>query len=145
MTDAEESPASEAGGEATESDARVVVDDPEHQNLLGLLMKELLTANLADDAIFNKVRNLEGDVQVGASDMVITMSFSGGRLTLKSGPADSPRARVSGDMGALLGVCSGAGMVSPVLSGAIKIGGNPFLLLKILPLIKQPSADAAGQ
>jgi hypothetical protein len=120
----------------------VVVDDLEHQNLLGLLMKELLAANLADDAIHARVKNLKGDIQVGASDMVITMRFSGGQLTLLSGPSDNPRARVSGDMSALLGVCSGAGLVAPVLSGAIKIGGNPFLLLKILPLIKQPSDDA---
>jgi hypothetical protein len=35
---------------------------------------------------------------------------------------------------------TGGGLVGPILSGAMKIGGNPFVLLKLLPLIRMKRA-----
>ena len=94
---------------------------------------------MADDETYRRVRGLRGDIEVGAGDMAVTLRFSEGTLTIISGTVEKPRARVAGDMSALLGIVGGGGLVGPVLSGAVRIGGNPFVLLKLLPLMKKPT------
>jgi len=118
---------------------RVVIDRPETMNLLGLLMKGLLAANLADERKYSRAKKLEGDVAVKAGEMVITLRFHDGLLTILRGPMEKPRARVRGTMAALLAVVINKGLVGRVLSGQMMIGGNPFFLLKILPLIREPA------
>lgn len=125
-------------------DERVVVEEPEAANLLCLMMRDLLARNLADESIYERVRDMEGDVHVQAGDMVVTMRFGEGKLRIISGKVEKPGARVVGSMGALLSVVTGGGMVGPLLSGAIRIGGNPFLLLKVLPLIRATPRRARG-
>jgi hypothetical protein len=132
------SAADEMGNTAIEPGERVVVEDPEHTNLLGLLMKDLVASNLADDATYEKMKAIQGDIQVRAGDMVVTMRFGGDQLRILDGEQKDPKASVGGSMPALLSVVTGGGMIGPLLSGAIKIGGNPFVLLKVLPLIRSP-------
>ena len=127
--------------EATRApDERVVVDRPETMNLLGLLMKGLLAENLANESKYAKARKLKGDVQVQAGQMIITLRFGDGLLTILCGPTDKPRARVKGEMAALLGVVLGKWgfIMRKALKGGIFPGGNVFFLLKILPLISEP-------
>jgi len=126
------------GKEGKEPAERVVVEDPEHTNLLGLLMRDLVASNLAREETYERVRGMEGDIQVRAGGMVVTMRFGGGQLRIIEGEQKDPKASVAGSMPALLSVVTGGGMLGPLLSGAIKIGGNPFTLLKVLPLIKAP-------
>jgi len=127
---------------AREPGERVVVEDPEHTNLLGLLMRDLVATNLADDLTYERMRSMEGDIQVRAGGMVVTMRFGGGQLRILEGEQKDPKASVGGSMPALLSVVTGGGMIGPLLSGAIKIGGNPFALLKVLPLIRSPQGGA---
>ncbi|MBW2262109.1 MAG: hypothetical protein JRG91_09065 [Deltaproteobacteria bacterium] len=129
------------GSTGKEPAERVVVEDPEHTNLLGLLMKNLAASNLANESTYERVRGMEGDIQIRAGDMVVTMRFGGGQLRIIEGEQEKPRARVQGSMPALLSVVTGGGMIGPLLSGAIKIGGNPFTLLKVLPIIQAPEGD----
>jgi hypothetical protein len=75
-------------------------------------------------------------VLVRAGEMAVTLRFGEGRITILLGDPGKARARVGGTMPALLGVVAEGKMVMPFLSGKIKIGGNPFFLLKILPLIR---------
>ena len=42
-------------------------------------------------------------------------------------------------MACFVRLSNGGGIVAPVLGGALRIGGNPFLLLKLLPLIRRES------
>lgn len=121
-----------------ENPDRVVVDQPERQNLLGLLMQNILAANLADEAKRSRVRALKADIQVQAGEMIVTLRLDNGRVTIMEGPTEQPKAGVRGDMGALLGVASGGAIVGPFLRGDIRTSGNPLLLLKILPLIRRP-------
>lgn len=121
-----------------EQNGRVVVEDPEHMNLLGLLMQGLLSTNLANPAIARKVGSLRGDVRVQAGEMAVTLRFSDGPLRILRETETRPKAGVCGSMPALLGVVAGKGLVGPVLSRAIRIQGNPFVLLKMLPLIRAP-------
>ena len=121
---------------------RVVVDRPEGMNLLGLLMKGLLAINMDDESKYARAKNIEGDVQVQAGRMVITLRFHGGVLTILNGPSGKPRARVRGEMAALLAVVLGKWgfVVGKAMSGGLVPGGNPFFLLKILPLIREPKS-----
>jgi hypothetical protein len=122
---------------------RAVLENAERQSLLGLLVHSVIAANLADDGVARRVAGLTGEVEVAAGDMTITLDFRDGRVAVRPGPAQAPRARVRGDMAALLGVVLGGGLVGPFLAGAIRIGGNPFVLLKLLPLLKKPAPAAA--
>ena len=115
---------------------RVVVDSPETMNLLGLLMRGLLAANMRDEGVYAKARGIKGDVLVGAGGMQVTLRFGDGRVTIIRGDAGASRARVGGGMKALLEVVTEGKMVGPFLAGRIKIGGNPFVLLSMLPLIR---------
>ncbi len=113
----------------------VRLKDPENTNVLGLLMGGLLTSMLQDEARLAKARSLSGDVWMRAGPMWATLSFDGNGVEVISGKTESRRASVEGEMGTLVGVVTGKGMVGPFLAGKIKIGGNPFMLLKMLPLI----------
>ena len=48
--------------------------------------------------------------------------------------------RVRGSMDTLLGVSLGKGMVWPVLTGRLKVGGKVWRLLRMLPLLKAEGA-----
>lgn len=117
---------------------RVVVDQPERQNLLGLLMQNILAANLADEAKYARVRTTKADIQVQAGEMIVTLRLDDGKMTIIEGPTESPKASVRGDMAALLSVASGGGIVGPFFRGDVRASGNVLLLLKILPLIRRP-------
>lgn len=122
---------------------RVVVVDPPRMNLLGLLMRGLLASNLADPVLYARARALCGDVRVEAGTMAVTLRFDGKRIVITLSGDGRPRARVRGSMSALLGMVAGNGIVAPVLTRAVRIGGNPFMLLRMLPLIQAPKGAAA--
>jgi len=103
---------------------------------MALLMQGILERNLKVPAKAAKASRLRGDIRVKAGRMTATLSFHGGGVILYSGERERrPRASVRGDMVSLLGVVTGGGVVGPFLRGRIGIGGNPFVLLGVLPLI----------
>ncbi len=117
---------------------RVVVEHPSEICLLGLLMRDMLAAGLRDPKAYEGVRSLVGDVRVQAGEMVVTLRFGEGRVRLLEGSDGAPRAAVRGTMAALLAVARGSGLLGPLLSGALGVGGNPFVLLRIMPLLRAP-------
>lgn len=116
----------------------VALEQAEQANLLGLLIQGLLGDNLARAGCRRRVRSLQGrTVFVGAGQMGVTLRFDEGGVTIATGSSGRPEASVRGSMTALLGMVTGqSGLVWPVLSGKVKIRGNPFLLLRMLPLIR---------
>ena len=118
------------------SGVSVTLDRPEYANLLALLMHNLLERAVAEPAAQDRARRLSGDIQVDAGGMTVTLRFTGDGVVVLSEAAAKPRARVRGQMDALLGMVTGGGVVGPVLTGRVRIGGNPFVLLKMLPLIR---------
>lgn len=114
----------------------VRIDDPEHMNILGLLMAGLLKQTLAAAGNAKRAGRMKGDVFVKAGGMGVSLRFDGQGIVILKGPTDRPRARVGGGMEDLLSMVTGGGFVGPVLSGKVRIGGNPFFLLKMLPLIQ---------
>jgi len=115
---------------------RVVIDTPETMNLLGLLMSGLLATKLSDERIFSRVSGITGDILVRAGDMSVTLRMNGGGVTIIRGESERPLARVAGTMIALLDVVVKGRMLWPLLTGKLRIGGNPFILLKMLPMIR---------
>jgi len=114
----------------------VVVDDPEHMNLIGLMMRGLLEENLAKPPNRRRADGLRGAVRVQAGAMVVVLDFTSEGLTIRMpGEADHYKARVRGGMTDLLGVVNGR-LIGPVLSARVRVGGNPFFLLRMLPLIR---------
>ncbi|MCC6525339.1 MAG: SCP2 sterol-binding domain-containing protein [Polyangiaceae bacterium] len=120
---------------AARAEHLVILHEPERMNLLGLLMRGLLAANLEDPELRARALRLRAGIHVRAGDMHVTLRFAEDGVHITAG-AEASNARVSGDMKALLGVVTGAGMIGPVLRGRVRIGGNPFLLLRVLPLIR---------
>jgi hypothetical protein len=114
----------------------VIIEDPEHMSILGLLMRGLLETNLARPANAARAARLDGDVAVRAGSMGVTLRFGGGRVVILRDPGSKPRARVQGDMASLLTLVTGGGMAAPVLSRRVRVGGNLLMLLKMLPLIR---------
>ncbi len=109
--------------------------DPREMNVLGLLMNGFLGAALRDPALAARARSMRGDVWLRAGMMRITLSFDGRGIEIVRGRTGSRKAEVGGEMDALLGVVTGAGMVGPFLAGKIRIGGNPLFLLRMLPIL----------
>lgn len=125
----------------TGADERVVLEDPQTMNLLGLLMKGMLEINLSDERLYKRACGLRGDIRVQAGEMAVTLRFDGKGLRILRDSDQPPRASVSGSMSALLGVVVRERMVRSVLTRAVRIWGNPFMLLKVLPLIRAPRME----
>ena len=123
----------------------VGIDAPERMNLLGLLMKGLLEEKLKVEGHARRARRIKGDVQVQAGTMGVTLRFDGERILILAGTSGKARARVRGTMEALLEIVTGERLVRPILSGRVRLGGNPFWMLKLLPLIRLDRATAGSR
>ena len=110
--------------------------EPETMNLLGLLMRGLLEHALEDPARAARAAALSGDVWVRAGTMWTTLRFDDEGIEIVRGKTERRRASVGGEMDAMLGVVTGGGVVGPVLTGRVGIGGNPLFLLRMLPVIR---------
>ncbi|MDY0003078.1 MAG: hypothetical protein RBU30_17395 [Polyangia bacterium] len=119
-----------------ESAQRVVIDDPPTMSLLGLLLGSIIARRAESPGGQKKLAKLKGDVVVEAGQMVITMRFAEGKVTISRGAVEGPRARVKGSMDALMKISLGGGMVGPWLAGRIKTQGSLPMLLGVMPLMK---------
>jgi hypothetical protein len=114
----------------------VTVVEARTMNLLGLIMKGLLEQNLATMTGRRRVASLRGAVLVQAGGMRVVLEVRDGGVTIRlPGDGERFRARVHGAMTALLAVVNGA-LVGPVLTGRIRVGGDLFFLVRLLPLIR---------
>ena len=104
-------------------------------NLLGLFLASIISRNLEQPDHEQRFAKVKGAVLVEAGTMTVALCFAEGKLVVTRAAPEQVNARVSGAMDALMGMSLGSGMVGMVLSGRIKIKGNPFLLLKIKPLL----------
>lgn len=118
----------------------VIINDPTRMNLLGLFLANIIGRNLEQPEQLKRLSKVKGSINVFAGAMTVALSFSEGALTVSREPLQGANAQVSGTMDALMGMALGRSMVGMVLSGRIKIKGNPFLLLKIKPLLMAAKA-----
>jgi hypothetical protein len=123
--------------------ARVVFRTPGEMNLLGYILRSLVERNLNTQKGARALSKMKGTVLVGASRMTVTLDFSGEDLEMQvggQGPQGKPDVRVRGSMDALLGVSLGKGMIWPVMTRRLKVGGKVWRLLRMLPLLKAEGA-----
>lgn len=114
----------------------VTIDDPPSMSLLGLILASILERNLADPALQRSAARLRGDVVVQAGEMIVTLSFAEGGVTVRRGAAERPRAAVRGSLDTLMGLSLGRGMVGPVLAGRLKPRGSLLQLLRMRRLLR---------
>jgi hypothetical protein len=120
--------------------ARVVFKTPGEMNLLGYILSSLVKRNLETPKGARAFSKMKGTVLVGASKMKVTLDFSGNDLEMEVGEQGKADVRVRGSMDTLLGVSLGKGMVWPVMTRRLKVGGKVWRLLRMLPLLKAEGA-----
>jgi hypothetical protein len=112
------------------------IEKRDEMSLLGLMLGEVLEANVAQPRGAGLARQLRGAVGVKAGGMAVTIRFDRGRVSVARGLDADLKARVKGSLDALLQVSLGRGAIRSFLTGEIGFGGNPFFLLKVLPLLR---------
>ena len=103
-------------------------------NLLGLMMSDIIERNLAQSD--HHLVGLSGSVVViGAGAMRITLHFDSQSVQIRRGAAPQPDAAIIGTMDVLLSLAFGAIPLAPLISGKLKVAGNPLTLLRLRPLL----------
>lgn len=125
----------------------VHIDDPEHMHLLGLLLKGFLERQLAIPAVQRRAAGLRGDFGVSAGSMAVTLSFSEHGVLIKKGITATARACVGGSMGAMVDLVAGGGNLwaaaGALLARRMRVRGNVFALLPLLPIMLTPAAKVS--
>jgi hypothetical protein len=117
----------------------VVIDRPEKQSLLGLLLGQMFRDLLFDEKGWRWARGLRGDLEIQLGQMTATVRFDGGRLVVLHGPSPAPRARLSGDMTSFVQLARAGPMelAETLFRGGVRIRGNPVFLMQLLWLVRQ--------
>jgi hypothetical protein len=110
--------------------------DKQQMNILGLMIGGIIETNLRRPEMASLARELKGNVGVTAGKMSVTLSFEDGVVTLTRGLRKRLRASARGTLDGLLQISLGKGAIRSFLAGDLSFSGNPFFMLRILPLIR---------
>jgi hypothetical protein len=139
-----------AGGTAPRIEL-VRVSDPEHMNLLGLLLQGFVAQQLQSPKLARKALRTRGAFGIQAGQMAITLTFGPDGVVVSKNFAPKTRARIIGSMEEMIALVAGGGTIAAiiaVLEGRLKVRGNPFALLALLPImvgkVKPPPALPAS-
>jgi hypothetical protein len=105
---------------------KVVLDQPERQNLLGLFMK----AALESRAERIEQARPSGDIALTAGAMTVTLSFEPERVVIRKGANGKPRAHLKGSLAALVQVARGRPL-RQLMTRRARISGNPLALIPV--------------
>ena len=114
----------------------IIIENPEEMNLLGLMLGSILETKIEDDGERKAIAGLRGDVGVTVGKQSVYISFGKETVRVSRDAPGRISATVSGPMKEFLEVSTGKNPVIPFLRGKFKIGGNPFLLLRMLQTMK---------
>ncbi len=125
----------------------VHIDDPEHMHLLGLLLKGFLERQLAIPAVQRRAAGLRGDFGVSAGSMSVTLSFSEHGVLIKKGITATARA-ASVAAWARWSISSPAAEICGLplarcSARRMRVRGNVFALLPLLPIMLTPAAKVS--
>jgi putative sterol carrier protein len=114
--------------------AEVKVKKGEELNGLGTILKEIMDTNLKDPKKYKSVEKVKGSVVIkeSTSGVAVTLHLDQGELELQNDAIAKPTAYMEAGFENLAHIS--AGQLSPIvamLTGKLKSGGNPLLLLKI--------------
>ena len=109
--------------------------DPQRQTLAGHMLARLLARAAADARIRASLARRRTRVAIVVSGMATTLELAGEEVVLHDGLVGSPAATLTTDLVTLLALTAGGGLVRAWLAGRVRLGGNPFRLLPLLPLL----------
>lgn len=107
-------------------------------NLLGLMLGGVVASNLASPKGAALASRLTGALGITSGKMSITLGFKGGEVTVSRGLENNLKSHVRGSLNALLEISLGRSPISAFLTGDVSFKGNPFFLLKLVPLLRSP-------
>ena len=113
--------------------SEVKVKQGEELNGLGAMLKEIMDTNLKDPKKYKSVEKVKGSVVIkeSTSGVAITLHLDQGELELHNDAIARPTAYMEAGFENLAHISSGQlNPVVGILTGKLKSGGNPLLLLK---------------
>jgi len=116
----------------------VKVKNGEELNGLGAMLKEIMDTNLKDPKKHKSIEKVKGSVVIkeSTSGVAVTLHLDQGQLELQNDAIARPTARMEAGFENLAHISSG--QLNPIvamLTGKLKSGGNPLLLLKISKIL----------
>ncbi len=114
--------------------SEVTVKTGEEPNGLGTMLKEIMDTNLKDPKKYKSIEKVKGSVVIkeSTSSVAVTLYLDQGKLELQNDAIAKPTAYMEAGFENLAHISSG--QLNPIvamLTGKLKSGGNPLLLLKI--------------
>ena len=118
---------------------KINIADEERMNLLGLLLKRMIEKNLNDTINLKKLNNKKIFIQAGK--MKVTLNISDDNIEIKRVTAIAKsNAKIRGSFDAFIRIATGKRrpfiFFIEILSGNIRIGGNPLTLLPLIKVLK---------
>jgi putative sterol carrier protein len=112
----------------------VKAKEGEELNGLGLMLKEIMDANIKDAKKYKSVEKVKGSVVIkeSTSGVAVTLYLDQGQLELQNDAIARPTASMEAGFENLAHISSG--QLNPIVAmvtGKLKSGGNPLLLLKV--------------
>jgi putative sterol carrier protein len=112
----------------------VKVKKGEELNGLGAMLKEIMDTNLKDPKKYKGIEKAKGSVVIkeSTSGVAVTLHLDQGNLELQNDAIAKPTAYMEAGFENLAHISSG--QLNPIvamLTGKLKSGGNPLLLLKV--------------
>lgn len=110
----------------------------EELNGLGVMLKEIMDTNLKDPKKHKNIEKVKGSVVIkeSTSGVAVTLHLDQGQLELQNDAIAKPTAYMEAGFENLAHISSG--QLNPIvamLTGKLKSGGNPLLLLKISKIL----------
>ena len=115
--------------------AELIMTDPESMNIMGLILKHLIEQNLKDASNAAAAQKMNCVIAMRGGKMGITITFRSGTITIERGTPTRANSRISGSLNTFLQVAVTRNFISPLLSGKIRISGNPLPLLKLMAFL----------
>jgi len=112
----------------------VKVKEGEELNGLGVMLKEIMDANLKDPRKYKSVEKVKGSMVIreSTSGVAVTLYLDQGRLELQNDAIARPMAYMEAGFENLAHISSGQlNPIVAILTGKLKSRGNPLLLLKV--------------
>ena len=112
----------------------VKVKQGEELSGLGTMLKEIMDTNLRDPKKYKSVERVKGSVVIkeSSSGVAVTLHLDQGKLELQNDAIAKPTAYMEAGFENLAHISSGQlNPIVAILTGKVKSGGNPFLLLKV--------------
>ncbi|MDH4269730.1 MAG: SCP2 sterol-binding domain-containing protein [Dehalococcoidia bacterium] len=112
----------------------VKVKTGEELSGLGTMLKEIMDTNLKDVKKYKSVEKVKGSVVIkeSTSGVAVTLHLDRGKLELENDAIAKPTAYMKAEFENLAHISSGQlNPIVGILTGKLKSGGNPLLLLKI--------------